>query len=184
MLFLISIIQSNGFSILHDMSFSFKFLNLFECFRLLIIFVILCLFKLERTKNEIVFTFDDHDETYKYEYLGYNDYKNNIWIWAWVLADFDDYETKECKYLLNYGLKLEPKSTTTDQLLFKGILVNSRIKIVEDIQQEVNLSLYSYLLKNRIKFIFKNKIYEDISSSNKIINEDDDNYIIQYILIK
>ena len=140
--------------------------------------------ELDATKNEIVFTFDDHDETYKYEYLGYNDYKNNIWIWAWVLADFDDYETKECKYLLNYGLKLEPKSTTTDQLLFKGILVNSRIKIVEDIQQEVNLSLYSYLLKNRIKFIFKNKIYEDISSSNKIINEDDDNYIIQYILIK
>lgn len=138
--------------------------------------------KFKKTKNEVVFIFDDHDETYKYEHLGYNDYKNNIWIWAWVLGNFGDYETKECKYLLEYGLKLEPKSTTQDQLLFKGILVNSRIKIVEDIQQEVNLSLYSYLLKNRIKFIYKHKIYENISSSDKIINEDD--YIIQYILIK
>lgn len=129
------------------------------------------------TDNEtITFYFDnDEKEVYDCELLGYYDYQNNIWVWAWVLADFNYKDTPHCKYLLEYGLKLEPRSATQEQIMIKGILVNSRIKIDESIQLDINLSIYSYLVKDRIKFIYPRKKYLDKSS---------DKFVIFYYLIK
>jgi hypothetical protein len=109
------------------------------------------------------------------ELLGYYDNINSIWVWGWVLADFNYRDTPLCKYLLDYGLRLEPKSATLEQTMIKAILVNSRIKIDESVQLEINLALYSYLIKDRIKFIFGRKKY---------IDELSDKYVTFYYLLK
>ena len=131
--------------------------------------------KFDELNSTITFLKDEDNQTYNYELLGYYDNQNGIWIWGWVLSDFNYKDTPQCKYLLDYGLKLEPKSATIEQTMIKGILVNSRIKMEEQIQLEVNLAIYSYLIKDRIKFIYGRKRYIDKTS---------DNYVTFYYLIK
>jgi hypothetical protein len=41
------------------------------------------------------------------------------------------------------------------------MLVNSRIQIEEETQLDINLAIYNYLLKERIKFIYPYKRYLD-----------------------
>ena len=131
--------------------------------------------KFDELNSTITFFIDDTSKIYNYELLGYYDNQNGVWIWGWVLSDFNYKDTPQCKYLLDYGLKLEPKSATIEQTMIKGILVNSRIKIEEQTQLDVNLALYSYLIKDRIKFIYGRKRYLDKTS---------DNYVTFYYLIK
>ena len=131
--------------------------------------------KFDELNSTITFFIDEDNQTYNYELLGYYDNQNGIWIWGWVLSDFNYKDTPQCKYLLDYGLKLEPKSATIEQTMIKGILVNSRIKMEEQSQLEVNLAIYSYLIKDRIKFIYGRKRYLDKTS---------DNYVTFYYLIK
>ena len=40
-------------------------------------------------------------------------------------------ETKISRELLEYGLKLEPESSTNDHFMIKSLLANSRIQIEE-----------------------------------------------------
>ena len=131
--------------------------------------------KFDELNSTITFFIDDVSKIYNYELLGYYDNQNGIWIWGWVLSDFNYKDTPQCKYLLDYGLKLEPKSATIEQTMIKGILVNSRIKIEEQTQLDVNLAIYSYLIKDRIKFIYGRKRYIDKTS---------DHYVTFYYLIK
>ena len=131
----------------------------------------------DETKKTITFN-DENNEiiiTYNYELLSYFDNQHNIWIWAWVLPDFNYIDTSECRYLLDYGLKIESTNSNIEQTMIKGILVNSRIKIEEYIQLEINLSMYSYLVKDRIKFIYERKRYT---------NDNNDTYITYYYFIK
>lgn len=131
--------------------------------------------KFDELNSTITFFIDESYKIYNYELLGYYDNQNSIWIWGWVLSDFNYKDTPQCKYLLDYGLKLEPKSATIEQTMIKGILVNSRIKIEEHVQLDINLALYSYLIKDRIKFIYGRK---------RFIDKISDNYVTFYYIIK
>ena len=132
--------------------------------------------KFDEIDNVITFYIDNNEnKIFNYELLGYYDNENKIWIWGWVLSDFNYKDTPLCKYLLDYGLKLEPKSATQEQFMIKGILVNSRILIEEHVQLDINLAIYSYLVKERIKFIYPRKRYTDKTNTK---------YITFYYLIK
>jgi hypothetical protein len=107
-------------------------------------------------------------ETFDFEFLGYFDLTNKIWIWGWVLNDFSNEHDRLCKYLLDYGLKLDKMNSTEEQMMIKSILVNSRIKIEEEVQLDVNIAIYLYLIRDRIKFIYKREIYLD-NEKNHIV---------------
>jgi len=126
-------------------------------------------------ENKINFIFDDKTDQMDFQILGYFDNQNYIWIWGWLLNGLNINVTKICRYLLDYGLKLEPSSNTTEHFFIKSLLVNSRIMIEEDIQLDINLAIYSYLIKDKISFIFPMKRYTDESKTN---------YITIYYLIK
>ena len=114
---------------------------------------------IDRISNEIIFNISETETVIKeYEILGYFDNQTHIWIWGWVLNDYTLNQIKLCKDLLNYGLKLEPYSNTSEHIFIKSLLVNSRIKIDESETLEVNLAIYSYLIKDRFKFIYPYKI--------------------------
>lgn len=128
------------------------------------------------TNTEITFTLDSGEEKiYDFEILGYFDYQNKVWIWGWLLTNLGSDQTKICRELLEYGLKLEPNSNSTEHFYIKTLLVNSRISIEEDIQLDTNLAICSYLSKNKILFIYPRRRYLDNTKTN---------YVTFYYLIK
>ena len=126
-------------------------------------------------EDTIKFNFNDYVEEYDCELLGYFDNQNNIWIYSWVLTNRNLSSTKISRELLEYGLKLEPNSNTDEHYMIKSLLVNSRIQIEESLQLDINLALYTSLLRDKIKFIYPQIIYLD--ESNK-------NFVTFYYLIK
>lgn len=124
--------------------------------------------------NTITFKFDEKEKTFDFEMLGYFDNQSHIWIWAWLLTDLNSEQTKMSRELLNYGLKLESTSNSIEHFFIKSLLVNSRISIEEDTQLDTNLAICTYIIKNKIKFIYPRKRYIDKSN----------NYVTFYYLIK
>ena len=99
--------------------------------------------QIEGAGNKIKFNFDDYEEEFDCEILGYFDNQNNIWIYSWVLTNRNLSDTKISRELLEYGLKLEPNSNTDEHFMIKSLLVNSRIQIEESLQLDINLALYT-----------------------------------------
>ena len=125
--------------------------------------------------TKVIFDFNDTKIDFDCELLGYFDNQNFIWIYGWVLPNINPKTIKISRELLEYGLKLEPDSNTDEHYMIKSLLLNSRIKIEESIQLDINLALYTSLLRDKIKFIYPRRIYLDDFKKN---------FITQYYLIK
>jgi len=132
-------------------------------------------FKIDEITDDITFYFEGTSETFQYEILGYFDNQSHIWIWGWLLGDLESQFTQTARELLEYGLKLEPKSNTFDHFMIKALLVNSRIQIDESVQLDINLAIYSSLMREKIKFIFPRIRYIDESKTK---------YVTFYYLVK
>ena len=123
--------------------------------------------------------FPDIDKTkYNYEILGYFDNTTNVWLWGWLLPGLTEKEIKTIKELLFYGLKLSrenPKSKIDDwEYYLKTQLVNSRFLVKENLQLELHLAIASYLLKDKIKFIYPIKTF---------LSKEKNKYITRYWII-
>ena len=125
------------------------------------------------------------DEIFRYEFLGIFDKNTNIWIWGYALPILGDELKQEIENLHLYGLKQKTipiqKEKFSDNLqalaknisilnfYIKTIFGNSRILINNDLEIDILLAMSAYLLKERIKFIYK---------------EEDDSSLITYYLVK
>ena len=128
--------------------------------------------------NEIIFYDEDNKIAYDstFEVLGYFDSSTRVWVWGWLMQGFKNEDTKISKDLLNYGLKLEPSTKYIDlEMMIKALLVNSRIRIGEDIQLTINLAICCKIVRERFKFIYPKKVYTDTTKKN---------YITFYLLVK
>jgi hypothetical protein len=132
--------------------------------------------KYNTDKNIIKFT-DNNNIVHEYDFetLGYFDGITNIWIWSWVIHKLKLEQTIIARNLLNYGLKLEPGQNLEEHNMMKLLLVNSRIKLEEQLQLDVNMAIFSYIMKDSIKFIYPRKTYLDETKKA---------YVIFYLLIK
>jgi len=92
-----------------------------------------------------------------YQYAGYYDTNNNIWVWAWLLP-LTNNNTKLSRDLLQYGLKLDVDSINNDQIFIKNLLLNSRFIIKDKIGLDINLAIFSFILKEKILFIYPHVI--------------------------
>lgn len=123
----------------------------------------------EQGKNMIFF---DGKNSFYYEILGIYDLKNRIWAWSWLFPMLNKSFTYESRHLLNYALDKNIVSIYDQESLFiKTQLTNSRLSISDSVQLDILLGLCSYLLQNRIKFI-----YPEINKDNPDI--------ILFILVK
>ena len=95
---------------------------------------------------------------YNFEQLAIFDIETKTWAWSWCVPIISKYLTVESKYLLNYGLSLNPDIDTKDFYYLKILLTNSRIYVGDELQLKIILAICSYILKNRIEFIYKLKI--------------------------
>jgi hypothetical protein len=106
--------------------------------------------------------------------LGCYYYDTNTYMWGWLLPFLNLSETKISRELLNYGLSLDPISNNVNHFFLKSLLVNSRIYVNNDFELDLLLSISSYLLKNKIDFIYP-KHFKD--NNNKLL-------FTSYFLIK
>lgn len=107
--------------------------------------------------KEIKFILDNNETfTASYELAGYYDITNNIWIWGWLLP-IDNKKTLLSRDLLSYGLKLDIDTINNDQIFIKNILLNSRYIVTDNIGMDINLAIFSYILKEKILFIYPHK---------------------------
>jgi len=103
------------------------------------------------------------------EVLGIFHHKTNVFIWGWLLPYLDLKETTISRELLNYGLKLDPISNTSEHFFLKSLLVNSRINIDTDIELNIIQSIAAYLLRNKYKFIYPLTIKQSETNNDKFI---------------
>lgn len=119
-------------------------------------------------KNKSTIYFNELNKEFKYEALGMFDNFSKIWVWAWMLPMVDNSKKKISEALLNYGLKLEPKSDI-EGFYLKTQLINSRFLLEDKIQLEIHLALSCYLSRNRFKFLYKKKEYLDKEKKKSLI---------------
>jgi len=123
----------------------------------------------EQGENRIFF---NNDQDFYYEILGVYDLKNRIWAWSWLFPMLNKSFTYESRHLLNYALDKNIISLYDQESLFiKTQLTNSRLSISDSVQLDILIGLCSYLLQDRIRFI-----YPEINKDNSDI--------IHFILIK
>ena len=127
---------------------------------------------IELNKSRVSHIVEILESKYYFEQLAIFDVQTKTWIWSWSIPIIFKELVNESKYLLNYGLSLEPKINQEDFYYLKVLLTNSRIKIDDDIQLDILLSICSYLLGNRIKFIYK----------KSKLNKDGKNIIFFYLV--
>lgn len=113
-----------------------------------------------------------NNQEFSFQVLGYFDNQTNIWIWSWVLPDLNYEKTQLARDLLFYGLKLEPSTNSTEHFIIRSLLVNSRILLEDFIQLDTYLAIISFIIKDKILFIY-----------HRIRYLNDNNYITIYYLI-
>ena len=110
--------------------------------------------------------------SFNYEILGLYDIKTRVWAWSWSFPLLQKAFIYESRQLLNYALDKKIITLEDQESLFiKTQLTNSRLSIPDSFQLDILLSLCSYLLQQRIKFI-----YPEINKDNSDI--------ILFILVK
>ena len=119
--------------------------------------------------DKITFNQDDFD----YELLGYYDNQNKIFIWGWVLPEFDHKKLILAKEILYYGVNLEVGEDSIEHSILKSVLVNSRIQLEDYIELNCYLSMVSYIIKDKISFIYPHKRY---------INPNKDSITVYYLI--
>ena len=121
--------------------------------------------RVEVTKEKNIIKFYSKEDELlfvgSYQYAGYYDINNNIWIWSWLLP-LTNNNTKLARDLLEYGLKLDVNSINNDQIFIKNLLLNSRFIISNKVGLVINLSIFSYILKEKILFIYPHEINDII----------------------
>lgn len=103
----------------------------------------------------------DKNINFEHQILGTYHYDTNVFLWGWSLPYLNIEETVISRELLNYGLKLDPKSNTTDHFFLKSLLVNARIHIDNDFDLDLIQAISAYLLKNKYTFIYPLNIYNN-----------------------
>ena len=121
-------------------------------------------YNLSLEENKI---FNKNNETFiniKFEVLGIFHHNTKVFFWGWVLPYLSIDETKISRELLNYGLNLDPESNNLEHFYLKSLFLNSRIYIENDFDLDLIQSISTYLLKNKLSFIFKGNLKtKDIS---------------------
>ena len=97
------------------------------------------------------------DGLHSFQQLGVFDVETKTWIWSWCIPRLFKPLVQESQFLLKYGLSLNVGEDAEDFYYLKFLLTNSRIYFEDELQLNILISICSYLLGNRIRFIYQRK---------------------------
>jgi hypothetical protein len=117
-------------------------------------------------KEEGLIIFNKINMKFKYELLGIFDNTNLIWIWSWMIPSISFNKMLLSKKVLDYGLNLETKNND-DTIYLKTQFLNSRFKIDNNLQLEINLILSTYIIREDFLFLYPLE-YKFNNNKNKI----------------
>ncbi len=121
--------------------------------------------------------------TSRYEFMGIFIPNTNTWKWAWAIPSLYKNSTYISRQILNYAFDLDFKN---DYLLRAG-LINSTIKIYDEIQLDIHVAIGASLSKK--PFIYKHILIptENENEYFKVARNFDEkiykNYIVLYMFI-
>ena len=102
--------------------------------------------------------------------------KSRMWKWSWSIPTIHKKYTFISRKILEYAFNLDH----TKELPLRADLINSKIKIINDLQLDIHIALSSYIGKQPLIFKFYNKFDDDSkfekydkndSLSNNVQNE-------------
>ena len=91
-----------------------------------------------------------------FEIMGLYLPKNNMWKWSWSIPSIHKKYTFISRKILEYAFNLHH----TKEFPLRSDLINSKIKINNDLQLDIRIALSSYIGKQPLIFKFYNKIYD------------------------
>lgn len=116
-------------------------------------------------RDNLKIKFNKLNKEFTYQTLGVFDKNSNVWLWGWMYPEFSSDEIILVKNLLNYGLKQnndnKEKQIFSDTSFLKTQLTNSRFLIKKKFQLDTHLAICSYLLKDKIKFIYQQPLLKN-----------------------
>jgi hypothetical protein len=89
-----------------------------------------------------------------FEIMGLYLPKNNMWRWSWSIPSIHKKYTFISRKILEYAFNLHH----TTEYPLRSDLINSKIKINNDLQLDIRIALSSYIGKQPLIFKFYNKI--------------------------
>jgi hypothetical protein len=142
--------------------------------------------KLVNNKNltdEIIFL----DENKKvllessYEILGIYLPKQHIWKWSWSIPTWHKKFTFISRKILEWAFNLDQDK----EYLLRSKLINSKIKIINNLQLDMHIAISSYIGKQPLIFKFYNRIDDsensDDSSENTTNSSTNNNDLVNYV---
>jgi hypothetical protein len=105
-----------------------------------------------------------------YEILGIYLPKSKLWKWSWSIPTIHKKYTYISRKILEYAFNLD----YITELPLKSDLINSKIKIMNDLQLDIHIALSSYLGKKPVIFKFYNKL-DDIIDDDVTTTPTDNN---------
>jgi len=120
-----------------------------------------------------------------YECLSFYAPSLNTWKWSWGIPMLSKKYTYITRKLIDYAISLD----SFDDIFIKTTLVNSKINVVNDIQLDIIISLFSKLSKKPFILEYPHIPYSNSSDNlipyKKIMDKkkDYDNVLIEYLII-
>lgn len=100
----------------------------------------------------------EQQEIFYSEIIGILYDKQQLFVWGWLKPRDTSVNDKISKYLINYALTINLLST--NDYYIRSILLNSRIKIDNNLELKLLLSLIYYLIRSTCDFIYPDKVYD------------------------
>jgi hypothetical protein len=125
---------------------------------------------INETKNEIIMHFNNDNEVFNCEYMGYYNSDNKNWYWSWILPSIVCLPDSITKKILDYGLSLNNYDKDSLEYLYKSSFINPIINLKNNIELDNHIALILSVLRNSVQFIYKNKVYLDATKKKYIIN--------------
>ena len=106
-----------------------------------------------------------------YEIMGVFLPKSHVWKWSWSIPTIHKKYTFISRKILEYAFNLDHKT----ELPLRSDLINSKIKILNDLQLDIHIALSSYVGKQPLIFKFYNKFDDHLNFQNNENEKENEN---------
>ncbi len=111
-----------------------------------------------------------------YEILGIYLPKQHLWKWSWSIPAWHKKYTFISRKILEYAFNLD----YSKEHLLRSKLINSKIKIINNLQLDIHIALSSYIGKQPLIFKYYNVVDDNDDENSNEVNDANNEKLIEY----